>query len=121
MQILTADHDPLTPTTVLLKKAKMLSVHQLSFMVTANITKRALETGSPQWLSDSLQPLPPSRTSKGCLALQLFKSNLRGEALSIKAIRVFNTLPQDLRELPAKQFKHQVKIWVKENVSVKPP
>ena len=121
MRILTADQDLNTPTTVLLAKADMLSVHQLSFVATANVVRRALETGRPCWLSDLLRPLPPSRTSRGCLAPQPFKSNLRGEALSTKAIRVYNSIPLDIREFPIKLFKAKVKIWARDNVPPKPP
>ena len=121
MRILTAEKDLHTPTTVLLANARMLSVHQLSFVATATVTKRALETGSPHWLSTALEPMPVSRTLRGDLQALRHKSSLRGESLAVKAVRVFNYLPEDLKTLPLNQFRKKVKVWAQHNVPARPP
>ena len=121
MRILTNDNDLNTPTTSFFSRAKMLSVHQLSFAATATVTKRALDSGCHEWLGISLRPLPVTRTSKGELEPPRHKSNMRGEALAVKAVKVYNHLPDDLKSLPVHLFKRRVKAWVKDSIPAKPP
>ena len=49
------------------------------------------------------------------------RTNLRGECLAVKTIRVYNMLPAQLRGLQIGQFKKEIKKWVKPEIPIKPP
>ena len=121
MRILSGLKEIDTPTSVPLEETGFLSVHQLSFYAVVCLVHRALVTKQPKWLERQLVWCPPTRTGRAGLAMQRFRTNLRGECLAVKGIKAYNLLPSGIQALPQHTFKQGVKEWIRKEVPVKPP
>ena len=117
---------PDTPTTRLLHEANSLSVHQLTAFTTLLSAQKAMFNKNPKYLARKLNiqentenNIPLRNTN--ILRVRAELTLTRG-GFFYRAALLWNLLPDDLRSrLPPDLFKKKVKIWVKENIRVKPP
>ena len=127
LRMKTKNFDLNVPTNVLLDSTGDLSVHQLGAHHTIVTAHRILITGQPQYLADKLTlrkprpdetfPLRQLNTISVNCGLTIGRSGFL-----YRAARIWNQLPAALREetKPA-VFKSDVRKWIREHVSRKPP
>ena len=127
LRMKTKNFDLNVPTNVLLDSTGDLSVHQLGAHHTIVTAHRILTTGQPQYLADKLTlrkprpdetfPLRQLNTISVNCGLTIGRSGFL-----YRAARIWNQLPAALREetKPA-VFKSDVRKWIREHVSRKPP
>ena len=116
-----------TPTEVLVKQAGSLSVNQLTAFATIMTVFRAISSGKPKYLSNKLKlrrqedGIFPQRQAN-TIAMTAPRLNQTRSGFMYRGAALFNSLPVDLRkETRLAVFKRRVKLWITENISVKPP
>ena len=109
-------------TVELLNLSGDLSVHQLGALRTVNLTKKIMMTQKPSYLARRLQtPLDRGTRSGDTLTLSKTQLGLAREGFVYRGTKLYNLLPNSMKqETEMKIFKSQAKIWVKENIPVKP-
>ena len=109
-------------TVELLNLSGDLSVHQLGALRTVNLTKKIMMTQKPSYLARRLQtPLDRGTRSGDTLTLSKTQLGLAREGFVYRGTKLYNLLPNSLKqETEMNLFKSQAKIWVKENIPVKP-
>ena len=110
------------PTKELLQLSGDLSVHQLGAMSTVKLTKKIMMTQKPTYLSQRLQ-LSDDRGTRLGTTLAHDKSSLgvAREGFIYRGTKLFNLLPDYLKqERSMNKFKKIIKVWIKENISIKP-
>ena len=121
---LLVDVDPLTSTADLVRLTDSLSVHQMVAHQTAVLTHRIVQSGKPQYIADRLKPREANmklRGGQGALTTPHFKLSLSREGFIYRGATLFNKLDEHIRtEKDIKKFKKRSKIWVKENIPIKP-
>ena len=87
--------------------------------------KKIITTKQPEYLYRRLSKeerihnynLRP-RGSEGCLELPKIKGNIAQKSFIYRGTREYNQLPIDMKMLPLKPFKRQLKAWIKTNVPI---
>ena len=113
-----------TPTATLIDKANMLSVHQLTAQLTLAQVFNINQTKLPAYHYERLFPtFKPSTRSAASVPVQRaeFKLSQARSSFFYQASRLWTALPQQIRQPTDKyQFKKKSKLWVKQNIPVKP-
>ena len=110
------------PTKELLNLSGDLSVHQHAAMSTVNLTKKIMLTSKPSYLAQRLQLAQERHTRSGpALMQQNLSLGLAREGFIYRGSNLFNILPEGLKnENSMDQFKTNIKVWIKEHITVKP-
>ena len=113
--------DYLTPTSLILQQANLLSVHQLAALSIITLALRILRTGRPKYLADR----PIVHDSRGRSSQLLVVPSLRlsqsHEGFVNQATRLVNQLPLDIKTEPSvARQKRLLKSWVSSNILAKP-
>ena len=110
------------PTKELLHLSGDLSVHQLGAMNTVNLTKKIMMTQKPTYLSQRLLVSDNRGTRLGnTVAPDNSSLGLAREGFIYRGTKLFNLLPDYLKqESSMNKFKKIIKVWIKENISIKP-
>ena len=109
-------------TVELLNLSGDLSVHQLGALSTIKMTKKIMMTQKPTYLAQRLQtPLDRGTRSGETLAQEKTRLGLAREGFVYRGTKLYNLLPHSMKQESIMiSFKRQAKIWVKENIPVKP-
>ena len=109
-------------TQELLNYHEDLSVHQLGALSTISMVKKITLSKKPSYLSSRLKKGENPATRCGSvIQLEDFKLGIQREGFVYRGGKLYNQLPLELREEQnIKQFKKKAKIWVRDNVTIKP-
>ena len=109
-------------TEELLGRTDVLSVHQLGAQNTLIMAKKIQLSGKPTYLADRFSARHSSNTRTGTtLQLPEVTLNLSREGFIYRSSKLFNLLPENIKnENRISQFKKKTRVWVKQNVPVKP-
>ena len=110
------------PTVDLLDTTDYLSIHQLGVQGTLVMIKRIILSEKPTYIFDKLKMQSERGKRSGPSFEPINPSlNLKRSSFLYRSIKLFNKLPESLRnEDKITRFKKMLKIWVKENIAVKP-
>ena len=113
------------PTIVLLEQTNSLSVHQSTAYQTLVLTHKIINTRKPAYLATKMCLHRDSgiilRSQEGNINQERYHLNSSRSRFLYRSAKLFNRLPTKLKlEERLRSFKHDVRIWVKENVAVKP-
>ena len=114
------------PTSELLKITNELSVHQLIAYHSLLQINKTLISKKPSYIYKKLQVRTPveefifPKRETHTIAINR-KLNASRSSFLYRGASLFNKLPQKLRECQnEKDFKREVKSWVKANITIKP-
>ena len=109
-------------TKDLLHTTGYLSIHQLGALSTVVMVKKILLSGKPSYLADRLTAQTLTTTRSGTTIDPISCSlNLKRSSFLYRGTKIFNQLPDDLRTGDKiRLFKKESKLWVKQNIPVKP-
>ena len=127
LRLKTKNFDLNVPTNYLLDSTGDLSVHQLGAHHTIVTAHRILITGQPKYLAEKLTLRKP-RPEEAFPMRQLNTISVNNDltvgrsGFIFRAARIWNQLPAVLREESKPEaFKSDVKKWIREHTSRKPP
>ena len=113
-----------TPTATLIDKTNMLSVHQLTAHLSLAQVFNISQTKLPAYHYERLFPSErPPTISAASLPVQRaeFRLSQARSSFFYQSSRLWTALPQQIRQSTNKyQFKKKSKVWVKENIPVRP-
>ena len=113
--------DHLTPTSLILQEANLLSVHQLAALSILTLAIRVLHTGKPTYLADRFKSYESRGRSQQLLQVPKLRLSLSHEGFINQAIRLINKLPLIIINEPSNnKRKRLLKDWVKNNIMIKP-
>ena len=105
-------HD--TSTKDLIEASGDLSIQQLTAYTSLVLFQKTIYNQEPAYLAAKLQMNPR-------VMLPKYKLSVSREGFFYRTSALYNSLPVDLRvDMPPNKFKRIVKIWISENVPVKP-
>ena len=107
-----------TSTKDLIEASGDLSIQQLTAYTSLVLAQKTIHNQEPAYLAAKLQrnPRHPER-----VMLPNYKLSVSREGFVYRSSALINSLPVDLQvDMPPNKFKQLVKIWVSENVPVKP-
>ena len=104
----------------LLKATGYLSVHQIGAFLTLTSLHNTILNGNPKWMVNTLQFLKDTRTRKRQLREISARLNVREKSYLPRAVKLFNLLPSDLKNQSKVKFRDAAKVWVWDNIEVKP-
>ena len=114
-----------TPTRLLLKQCKWLSVRQLLVYQTTLLTHKVQSSGKPSCLASRMSTAHPYSTRQataGCIRYGediLRTSTLTQNSFRYRAAKCYNSIPPDIRQVTSvPAFKKKVKQWVLDNVPI---
>ena len=107
------------PTKQILEETGQMSVHQLCWWTALQVVQKCLRTGKPKWLMGRLEVQYSARRGTQ-IKVEFARLNLRMESLAIKAVQLWNGLPESVNELPPEQWRKAASIWVKAKVPIRP-
>ena len=107
-----------TPTKDLVKASEDLSIQQLTAYTSLVLAQKSIFNQEPAYLAAKfLRNL--RRSNK--LILPNYRLSLSRDGFFYRSCALFNNLPADLQfDVPPKEFKSKVKLWIRENVPVRP-
>ena len=110
------------PTTGLMNLSGDLSIHQLGALRTVTLTKKIMLTQKPTYLFKRLHLAQDRGTRAGnTLSMEKISLGMVREGFVYRGTKIFNLLPNNLKqEQNFKNFKKNVKSWIKEKIPVKP-
>ena len=112
-------HD--TPTSLVLQHAHLHSVHQLSALAILTLALRIMRTGKPCYLADRLTLSGARGRSSQLLLIPRFRLNFSHEGFINQATRLMNKLPPEIvNETTLHKQRRLLKVWVSENILIKP-
>ena len=114
-----------TPTQVLVKRAKELSVHQLVAYHSALQVFKCQKTSQPEYMFNKLFLNNDHRVGLRSATNQLISINynlsLSRGSFFYRAAKIFNSLPGHIKQIKTiPTFKKHLKIWIKENIAIVP-
>ena len=110
-----------TPTSEVLDRAGMPSVHQQAAILTIRLALRILRTGKPSYLAARFVHNPQRRRRKGTLVVPRLRLNVSHEGFLSQAIHLVNKLPTEIvEESSVTKQKRLVREWALVNIQVKP-
>ena len=120
--LLKAKYD--TPTEVLLKETKSLSIQQMIAYQTAVLAFKIIKTGKPSYIASRMMRTETGlvlREQKGKIKLQKRKLAITKEGFINRASILLNNINEDLRnEDNIEKFKSGMREWVLGNILTKP-
>ena len=121
--LLNADFD--TPSNDLFKAADVLSVKQRIFYFTCILVFKYFENSVPTYIADMFMPLmnvhdyPTRAAISRKLLLPQFRTESGQRTFVMRASRIWNSLPENLRCSPSLSiFKIQLKVFIKDNIDI---
>ena len=107
-----------TPTKDLVKASEDLSIQQLTAYTSLVLAQKSIFNQEPAYLAAKFQR-NPRRPNK--LILPNYRLSLSRDGFFYRSCALLNNLPADLQfDVPPKEFKSKVKLWIRENVPVRP-
>ena len=128
LRMMVDNSDRNTPTTELLKKSGMLSVHQLGAYHTLQTVFKTVTRQQPIYLAKRLPLKKPSEDGAIFPHRELntiqsdYQLSISRSGFVFRGSKLWNLLPTGLRsEKRIQTFKKSSKAWIHENVPPKPP
>ena len=108
-------------TATLLRKANMMSVHQLIAANTIRIALNAMQFHKPKFIRDILTTKTTRGRNRDRVLIPRSRLNIATEGFHNQAARLINLLPDNILEerLPIKK-KRLIKEWVTSNITIHP-
>ena len=80
----------------------------------------AMISGRPDFVTEKCSKLPDTRTKQGALREDQSRPGFMAEIFFPRAVKIYNHVPNTLKQLGLVNFKKEVKKWIKLSVSIKP-
>ena len=92
----------------------------MSTYTTVAEVQKIMLSGKPDFAAKKCCKLPDTRTRQGTLREELSRLGLRAESFLPRAIKNYNKVPNELKQLGLAGFKKEIKKWIQLSVSIKP-
>ena len=112
--------DYMTPTSLILQEANLLSVHQLAAQSIITLALRIMRTGRPKYLADRLKFIDSRSRSSQLLAVPNLRLSQSHEGFVNQATRLVNKLPPDIISASGPRQKTLLRAWVSYHIKHKP-